>query len=142
MAHFALDPVQALLRLQADLDRTVDRPQGSFGPSGANVFPPVNVFKSADGYVIRAEMPGIPHDKVIVQVESGQLTLAGERTAPVREGSYHRRERAFGRFSRTLRLPVDADPGQVEAEARNGVLTVRIYRHEAAKPRQVSVKTV
>lgn len=142
MARFAFDPVQALLRLQADLDRTVDRPQGSFGPLGANVFPPVNVFKSKDGYVIRAEMPGIPPDKVIVHVEAGQLTLAGERAAPEGEGSYHRRERAFGRFSRTLRLPADADPGQVEAEARNGVLTVRIHQHEAAKPRQVSVKAM
>jgi HSP20 family protein len=142
MAHFALDPVQALVRLQTELDRAIGRPLSGLGLAGASVYPAVNLFTDADGYVLRAEVPGIRPEQLGVQVESGQLTLSGERVAPEGKGSYHRRERHFGRFSRTLPLPSDADPERVEAQARSGVLTVRIHKLASAKPRHVAVKPV
>ncbi len=134
-------PFDSLSQLQAELDRFFGKPLVNFGLSGASVYPLVNVFTDANGLVVRAEVPGIPADKLSLQVESGQLTISGERPAPAAEaGSVHRRERQFGRFSRTLQLPPDVDPGQVTAECRNGVLTVRLAKHAAAKPRQISVR--
>lgn len=138
MTSFRFD---SLSRLQEELDRFFGKPFGAFGPSGANVFPPVNVFTDTEGILVRAEVPGIPADKLSVQVEAGQLTISGERPAPdYAKASVHRRERQFGRFSRTLQLPPDVDPDQVSAECRNGVLTVRLGRQAAAKPRQISVR--
>lgn len=134
-------PFDSLSRLQEELDRFFGKPAGSFGLGGGNVYPPINAFTDAEGMLVRAEVPGIPPDQLSVQVEAGQLTIAGERPAPnYAKASVHRRERQFGRFSRTLQLPPDVDPEQVSATCRNGVLTVRLGRHAAAKPRQISVR--
>ncbi|MCW5954252.1 MAG: Hsp20/alpha crystallin family protein [Propionibacteriaceae bacterium] len=133
-------PFDSLSQLQAELDRFFGKPLVDSGLSGASVYPLVNVFTDANGMVVRAEVPGIPADKLSVQVEAGQLTISGERPMPASPGSLHRRERQFGRFSRTLQLPPEIDPEQVAAECRNGVLTVRLGKHAAAKPRQISVR--
>ncbi len=141
MAFVSIDPVEGLLRLQDELDRFLGKPQYDLGLSGANVFPLVNVFTDGDGFVVRAEVPGIKREQLQVQLEPGRLTIAGERqqeTAP--DGSYHRRERRHGRFSRTVQLPRDLDPELAAADIRNGVLTVRIPKHAAAKPRQIEVR--
>ncbi|MGD9762732.1 MAG: Hsp20/alpha crystallin family protein [Candidatus Binatia bacterium] len=141
MTRIAFDPVEGLLRLQGDLERFLGKPPYNFGLSGGNVYPPVNIFTDGDGYVIQAEIPGVDPNNITVKVESGQLTLAGERTAPnVERASYLRRERRFGRFSRTIQLPQDADLEHVTAEFRNGVLSVRIPKLAAAKPHQVEVR--
>jgi HSP20 family protein len=138
MTPFPLDP---LSRLQEELDRFFGKPFGIFGLGGANVYPPVNAFTDKEGIVVRAEVPGIPADRLDVQVEAGQLTISGDRQGPAyANASVHRRERQFGRFSRRLQLPPDIDPAQVTADCRNGVLTVRLGRQAAAKPRQISVR--
>jgi len=141
MAFVSFDPVEGLLRLQDELDRFFGKPQFDLGLSGASVFPLVNVFTDADGLVVRAEVPGIKSDQLQVQVEPGRLTIAGEREqAAAKDASYHRRERRHGRFSRTVQLPRDLDPERAAADCRNGVLTVRIPKHAAAKPRQIEVR--
>lgn len=134
-------PFDSLSQLQAEIDRFFGRPLVDFGLSGASVYPLVNVFTDADGMVVRAEVPGVPADRLSVQVEADQLTISGDRPAPhaERDGSLHRRERQFGRFSRTLQLPPEIDPAQVKAECHNGVLTVHLGKHAAVKPRQITV---
>lgn len=134
-------PFDSLSQLQAEIDQFFGKPLVNLGLSGASVYPLVNVFTDADGMVVRAEVPGIPPDRLSVQVEAGQLTISGERPAPAeeRDGSTHRQERQFGRFARTLQLPPEIDPGQVKAECHNGVLTVRLGKHAAARPRQIAV---
>src|SRR5437868_4453550 len=103
-------PFDSLSQLQSELDRFFGKPLVNFGLSGASVYPLVNVFTDEKGMVVRAEVPGIPADQLSVHVESGQLTISGERPAPTpADGSLHRRERQFGRFSRTLQLPPDVD---------------------------------
>lgn len=141
MAHVSFEPMQGLLRLQEELDRFFGKPLSDFGTTGANVFPLVNVFTDEAGLVVRAEVPGIKSDQLQVHVEPGRLTIAGERKwEPSGEASYHRRERRHGTFSRTVQLPRDLDPEGAAAECRNGILTVRIPKHAAAKPRQITVR--
>lgn len=141
MALVSFDPIEGLLRLQEELDRFFGKPVFDLGLTGPNVFPPVNAFTDGDGLVIRAEVPGIKPDQLHVQVDSGRLMIAGERSpGAATDASYHRRERRYGTFSRTIQLPRDLDPEQVQGECRNGLLTVRIPMHAAAKPRQIEVR--
>ena len=138
-----LDPFGGLLELQDALDRLLQNPSLglNLGLAGASVFPSLNIFDDQEGMVVRAEVPGIPADKINVSVESRRLTISGERPTAKREkGSYHRRERRYGEFARSVQLPEDMDAGRATAECRNGLLTVRIPKAAAAKPRQISVR--
>jgi len=132
-----------LLHLQHELDSLLRSPRTDLfsGPSAAGVFPPVNIFRNESGdAVIRAELPGVKPDSLSVTVERRRLTLRGERKPEGPEnGGYHRRERAWGKFSRSMELPADLDVNHAEATFRNGVMTLRIPRAEAAKPRQITV---
>jgi HSP20 family protein len=136
-----LDPVSGLLALQRELDRVFDKPFGiDLGPSGRGVFPPVNVFADRDGYVVKLEVPGIAPEDVNIEAEGRTLTVSGKRTDGPQEGSFHRRERGYGQFSRSLQLPADLDATRAEATYVHGILTVRIPKKDEAKPRQISIK--
>jgi HSP20 family protein len=146
MARFGVtsgfDPVGGLLALQRGLERVFDRPFGiDLGPSGRGVFPPVNVFSDRDGYVVKLEVPGVAPEDIAIESEGRTLTITGKReAAPPSEGSFHRRERGTGRFSRSLQLPADLDVARTDASYKHGILTVRVPKKEEAKPRQISVK--
>jgi HSP20 family protein len=69
------------------------------------------------------------------------LRVSGKREIKTQgEGSFHRRERGRGEFSRSLQLPADLDVARAEAACKHGMLTIRIPKNEEAKPRQISVK--
>ncbi len=133
-----------LLRLQQALDslQRTTPPDFFFGSPGTGVFPPVNVFRDAGGDVtIRAELPGVRPEDIAINCDDRTLTLSGERKpAHGDEGGYHRRERAVGKFSRSLRLAPDLDLTRAAATFQHGVLTLRIPRAEAAKPRQIAIQ--
>lgn len=140
---FDPDPFHDLLRLQDQLAALLGAPLAtgqSFGWSPAGVFPPINIFRGGDALVIRAELPNVRPEDIALTVEGRQLTITGERRPPeeTRTG-YHRRERTWGKFSRSVRLPDDIDLGGIDAKYRNGVLTVRVAAAAAAKPRQINV---
>lgn len=137
--HF--DPFAGIAELQRELDRYLSNPTGfDFGVSGRGVFPPVNVFGNDDGIVVRAEVPGITPESITLSIERRTLRVSGERTpvAP-KNGSFHRRERSSGKFSRSLQLPADLDTEKATADCRNGVLTIRIPRAEASRPRTIAI---
>lgn len=106
------------------------------------VSPPLNVGENDDNYYIRAELPGIRLADLSVTALPNSISIAGKREIP-REGenvSYHRKERAEGAFSRTLSLPTEISPDQVEARYSDGILSLTLPKAEAAKPRQITVK--
>src|SRR5438105_9463076 len=86
-------------------------------------------------YVIKAELPDVKKEDVKVTVENGVLTISGERKFEKEEKKkkYHRIERAYGTFVRTFSLPDVADAGKVNAEFKNGVLTVQMPKSDKAK---------
>jgi HSP20 family protein len=95
-----------------------------------------------ENYFLRAELPGMKADELDIQVTANNLSLSGERKI-AQEGNgvkYHRREREGGRFSRVMTLPGDINAEKVDADLVNGVLTVKIAKAEAAKPKQVTVR--
>ena len=108
----------------------------------AGVFPLVNLTEDKDGYYVRAELPGLKADELDISATGNTLSISGERKI-FDEGEnvrYHRREREAGTFSRIISLPGEVDANKIEAELKDGILTARISKAEAAKPRQITVK--
>jgi HSP20 family protein len=140
-AH-TLDPMDALLTVQRELERVLDNPLLGFdlGVSGRGVFPPINVFSDADGYVVRVEVPGVPTDRVVIDAQGQTLTISGRREATRPEGAaFHRRERESGEFRRSIQMPRDVDVTRASATCTQGVLTIRVPRREETKPRQITI---
>jgi HSP20 family protein len=108
----------------------------------ANDFPSVNVVEDNDGVQVIAEVPGVPKEEVKLQLHDGTLTISGERKIPadVKDAELLRREIRYGSFSRTIQLPENVDAEKVTAECTNGVLRVTLPKHEAAKPKEISIR--
>jgi HSP20 family protein len=130
-----------LLSLQDELQRLLQTPASFFRePSAAGVYPPLNVFRGPHGLIVRAEIPGVEPGDVAITTEGQRLTISGERKPLERTaGSYHRRERQYGKFSRTVTLPDDIDGARSTASLRSGVLTLTIPQHESARPRRIEI---
>ncbi len=93
-------------------------------------------------YTVKAELPEMKREDIKVGLDQGVLSISGERKFEKEEKDkkYHRVERAYGSFLRSFTLPDNADAGQVDAQYRDGVLTVKIGKSEKAKPRAIDVK--
>ena len=103
--------------------------------------PAVDIVESTDAYTLTADLPGLTKADVSLTVEEGVLTLTGERKAEQSESNEfgHRYERACGKFSRSFRLSSGVETGKINAEFKNGMLTVELPKVEASKPYEVSI---
>jgi HSP20 family protein len=134
------DPFEALFKFQQGLDafRTSDWLQS--GPSGGGTYPPVNVFRKGDDFVIITEVPGIDKSNLEIQVQGNTLRIAGAKSVNYpEEASLHRRERLAGRFDRAVTLPVGIEADGVKAECRDGILVLLLPRAEREKPKSIRV---
>ena len=128
-------------RLQQDMNRM-------FGDLAVNrmrkapSFPAINVWAAEDTAKITAEIPGVNKDDLDINVTGDTLTLSGVRSQDdLPEGArYHRQERRYGQFNRSIQLPYSVDVNKVKAVFKNGVLTVELPRVEAEKPKKITVK--
>lgn len=104
--------------------------------------PLVDITEDDSGYVIHAELPAVKKNDVKVSVEDGVLYINGERTQEKEEKGkrFHRIERAYGSFTRSFSLPEDADPDQISAEFKDGLLTVHVAKDKNARPKYIDVK--
>lgn len=137
------DPFRDLLGLQNDMTRLFGRAfGGEVEETGGRAWaPPLDIYETGEVYVVSAELPGFGPDQVDVTVSEGTLTIKGERKFydEVNEESFHRIERRFGAFQRSITLPSQVDAGKISADFDKGVLTVRIPKAETAKPRRVEI---
>jgi HSP20 family protein len=116
-------------------------PEAAARAMGGSSFPALNVWDEGEELVAEAELPGLKGENLEVTVVGSELTIKGDRPADVREGvSYHRRERGVGAFTRLVHLPVEVDGDRVQATLHDGVLTIRLPKAEAAKPRKIVVQ--
>jgi HSP20 family protein len=118
-------------------------PRDPADPSGVPVaYPPVNVWDDADNIYLEAELPGITLENLEITITDGnRLSLKGQRKpAEADKMTWHRQERGFGSFSRTLTLPVLVDSERVEARFELGDLRVKLPKSPKAKPRLIQVK--
>ena len=133
---------QEMDQLQREMNRLFDR-KSRGGVVTAPNYPAINIWMNDDGQVISAEMPGVDPKDINIDVNADAISISGERKPDVGiEGvDYHRHERGYGSFSRTIQLPFMVDTEKVEANFKNGVLTVNLPRAEADKPKKVTIQS-
>lgn len=104
--------------------------------------PAVDIIEDDKEYLIKVELPEVEKNDVKVTVESGTLSISGERRAEKEEKNrrFHRVERSYGRFERSFAIPDDAESDKVKAEFKDGVLRVHLAKSESARPKQIEVK--
>jgi HSP20 family protein len=104
--------------------------------------PAVDIVEDDKGYLLKVELPEVRKEDVKVTVESGTLTISGERQGEkeAKGRKFHRVERYYGRFERSFSLPDDARSDDVRAEFKDGVLRVHLAKSEEARPKQIEVK--
>lgn len=118
-------------------------PEGQEEPMAVTEWTPlVDISEDDREYRIKVELPEVKKEDVKVTAEQGTLTIMGERKFEKEEKGrkYHRVERAYGSFGRTFSLPDDANPVKVNAEIKDGVLTVHLVKDEKVKPQHIEVK--
>ena len=147
MAIVRWDPFREVAQLQDRLNRVIG---DAYGRNGADEgfmttgewVPPVDIYADGDReLVLKAELPEMTLEDIDVSVDNGALTIKGEKklAKEFKHDQFHRIERRYGAFSRSFSLPQTVDPHKVEAEYKQGVLTVRLPLREEAKPRQIKV---
>ena len=111
-----------------------------FSPAAGRGQPAVNLWDQGDELVLEMELPGVKSQQIDVSVAGDELTIKVERPDVSEEGvAYHRRERPTGAFTRAMSLPCAVNADRVDAELDKGVLTLRLPKTEAAKPRKIAV---
>lgn len=139
-------PVDPFVALRDEMNRTFEDFFAGFPffpaqPAGTGmlmVMPQMDVSETDKDIRLTVELPGLSADDIDIALEDEVLTIRGKKTAERQEDErdYHVMERAQGTFSRSIRLPFEVDPGQVQAAYKDGVLTIAI-----PKPAQAQAKT-
>jgi HSP20 family protein len=150
------EPIRALRnqidRLMADFDWLDLRQawprrlpmQAVSWPSIGVAIPPVDLIERNGGYELQAELPGLNGDQIEVKLSNGMVTIKGEKSSEriEDEDDYYLRERSFGSFQRSFRVPANVDPDKIEAKFNKGVLKVTLPKSAAAieNERKIKVK--
>jgi HSP20 family protein len=102
----------------------------------------LDVIEREDEYVLRADVPGIKPDEVKIEVEDDRLTVSAEHeeTDEEKKDNYVRRERHYGSFSRSIRLPQGVTADQVEATCKDGIVEVSIPKPKEAERKAVTIR--
>ncbi|MBL8848796.1 MAG: Hsp20/alpha crystallin family protein [Planctomycetaceae bacterium] len=118
----------------------------AFGPSAkaeqgtARTNIPLSVWEDEGKVCIEADLPGSRPQDIDVRVEDGSLRISGERVLPQREAQGRHNERRFGAFERVLPLGKTLDPSRIDAELRDGVLSITLYKRPETQTQKVQVK--
>jgi HSP20 family protein len=146
MALMHWTPMDNLASFQHEMNRMFDQffRGGNGHETGATVgawTPAVDIHETDDGYVLKAELPGVSKDDVSIDMHQNTLTLSGQRKyeSAVKDEHYHRVERAYGTFRRSFVLPAKVDQDQVQATFKDGVLELHLPKSEAAKPKHIAI---
>ena len=135
------EPWTEMNRLSREMDRLFGRGTGGIGsPFAVGSYPALNLWEDDEHLYAEAELPGFNLDDLEIYVTGNQLTIKGERRPPEhKDGTWHRQEREYGKFSRMIEIPGDVDGEDVLAEFKNGVLHITLPKSEAVKPRRIQV---
>jgi HSP20 family protein len=138
------DPAREVDFMQSEMNRVFDAFFGRGTPNGSRArrwVPAMDLLEQDDQLVLRADLPGLDREDVTIEVKDNVLTVSGDRKAEHEEKAegFHRVERTYGSFSRTLTLPEGIDADAVTAEFDKGVLEVRIPKPEERKPHRVQI---
>jgi HSP20 family protein len=134
-------PFSELASLQNELSRFMNGLHEGNGRTTQSWIPTADVWETESEVVYAFDLPGIPEDKISVELDKGALTITAEREREqsVEDGRFYRFERRFGSFTRTIGVPQGVTENDVKAEYRNGVLEVHVGKPEQPKPRKIQI---
>lgn len=145
-----IDPMRDLVRMEREMDRMMRRffrPLVEAEAMEEVRIPSIDVSETEDEVIVKAEVPGIKKEDLSIEVLPDTLQLSAklsrEREEGAKEGTFHLRERVWGRFERSIPLPTEVKVDQVKAALHEGVLEVRLPKMEPTKaiqPRKVEVQ--
>lgn len=115
------------------------QPEPTYG--SRHFTPRVDILETDKELLLFAEMPGVRPDNVDLRYENGELVLHGKVEPKVGNRPMLLNEYEEGDYYRVFRIDETIDPTHIEAECKNGVLTVHLPKTEAVRPRQIAVKT-
>jgi HSP20 family protein len=118
------------------------QPQGSGRATTTAWAPALDISERKDAYLVTVELPGVEPDDLQITLEDGLLTIQGERhfAHDSSEQQFHRVERRYGAFRRSITLPAQVQAEQIEASFDNGVLQVVVPKMEEATPKRIQVR--
>lgn len=140
------DPSGDLAAIQQEMNRLFEsflgQAPGHVQPAERTWAPPMDVCETGTDLRILVELPGIPQDRIQIEIVEGTLTIRGERhpDPAFRQEQLLRMERRYGPFYRSLNLPSAVEAEGVRATYRNGVLEIRLPKRPEAAPRIISVE--
>jgi HSP20 family protein len=142
------DPFRGVVRMRDMMDRMFDDFWGTpflseFREGLGGFIPNVDVSESDKKVIVRADVPGIDPDKIDVEVTEDSITLSGklDKSEEEKGENYYRIERRYGEFSREFLFPSRINPDSVNAESKDGVLTIELDKQPSEQRKKVSVKT-
>ncbi len=146
MALVRFEPFRELAALQNEMGRWMSTLAGATTPGNGHSstwLPAVDVWETDNELVLSFDLPGIPEDKIAVELDDNVLTVSGERERTQEHSSerFYRFERRFGTFSRSVTLPAGVTESDITANYRDGVLEVRVPKPEEQKPKRIQVGT-
>jgi len=139
------DPFREMMIVRNSMDRKFDG-NLSLAPSSWKSFNwsiALDVVESDDEYLIKASLPGINPDDLEITFSENQLTITGEvkEEEELDEAHYHLRERRYGSFTRSIKLPSGIESDKIEAKYDSGVLKLHLPKVEEVKPKKITIKT-
>jgi HSP20 family protein len=140
---YSENPFADFRRLEQELDQIFGDSapwSGGIRSLPAGTFPAVNVGSTGDSVTVYLFAPGLDPKSLDVSLQQNMLSISGERNVPIdQSATYYRQERFSGTFRRTIGLPEDVDPDQVDAKYRDGIVQIIVRRRESTQPRQIEI---
>ena len=130
-----------LTDLRDEIDRLFESPLARTSEFLAGWTPAFDVYEEKDNFIVKAELPGMKREDINVSLHDGNLIISGERRSETKSenAEVYRAERFFGKFQRAVALPTSVAANKVQAQYKDGVLTVTLPKSEEAKPKQIEV---
>jgi HSP20 family protein len=133
------EPFRDFEDLYSQMTRWMDEVTGQFDRSFGAWAPLADVTESDDAFEVEVDVPGVKRDDINIDLTGNELVVTGELKERERVGMLRHRTRRTGRFGYRLTLPNHVDSEKVEASLNDGVLTIRVPKSEAAKPRRIQI---
>ncbi|HWF35092.1 MAG TPA: Hsp20/alpha crystallin family protein [Solirubrobacteraceae bacterium] len=134
------EPFRELENLHSQMGELMDSVWAPMGAGNGVWVPTVDIEETEDAWIVEAELPGVDGKDVNVELRDSELSITGEIKERERKGILRRRSRRTGRFDFRVTLPGDADAEHIEANLKDGILTVRVPKAEQARARRIEVK--
>ena len=137
------EPLRNFLSLRDNFDGLFENFFGRMPMERQDLWAPtVDIVENNGNIEVKVELPGMNKDDIKVTIKNNMLQLSGERRQEEKteEKTFHRIERYFGKFSRTIQLPADIDADKIKAQYKDGVLNITLPKPKSMKPKEIEVE--